>query len=76
MATLLLKKSYQISSLKEVPFKDLWGSHGVFTTMRLIGKPLKIVFLQNHISNLVNSTKISAIDIRPTTDIDNINAVI
>ena len=57
MATLLLKKSYQISSLKEVPFKDLWGSHGVFTTMRLIGKPLKIVFLQNHISNLVNSTK-------------------
>ncbi len=44
MATLLLKKSYQISSLKEVPFKDLWGSHGVFTTMRLIGKPLKIVF--------------------------------
>ena len=57
MATLLLKKSYLISSLKEVPFKDLWGAHGVFTTMRVIGKPLKIVFLQNHLNNLIKSTK-------------------
>ena len=46
MATLLLKKSYLTSSLKEVPFKDLWGSHGVFTTMRVIGKPFKIIFLK------------------------------
>ena len=57
MATLLLKKSYQINTLNEVPFKDLWGKHGVFTTIRLIGKPLKIVFLQNHLTNLINSTK-------------------
>ncbi len=57
MATLLLKKSYLTSSLKEVPFKDLWGSHGVFTTMRVIGKPFKIIFLQNHLNNLINSTK-------------------
>ena len=57
MATLLLKKSYLISSLKEVPYKDLWGSHGVFTTMRVIGKPLKIVFLKSHLDNLINSTK-------------------
>ena len=56
MATLLLKKSYQINTLNEVPFKDLWGKHGVFTTIRLIGKPLKIVFLQNHLTNLINST--------------------
>ena len=46
MATLLLKKSYLTNSLKEVPFKDLWGSHGVFTTMRVIGKPFKIIFLK------------------------------
>ena len=26
MATLLLKKSYQLSNLKEVDFKDLWDS--------------------------------------------------
>ena len=57
MATLLLKKSYLINSLKEVPFHDLWGKHGVFTTMRVIGKPLKIVFLRNHLNNLIKSTK-------------------
>ena len=39
MVTLLLKKSYQLSNLKEVAFKDLWGSRGVFTTMRMVGKP-------------------------------------
>ena len=57
MATLLLKKSYLTNSLKEVSFKDLWGSHGVFTTMRVIGKPLKIIFLKNHLYNLINSTR-------------------
>tara|TARA_B100000941_G_scaffold26668_1_gene15892 strand:+ start:1741 stop:2511 length:771 start_codon:yes stop_codon:yes gene_type:complete len=57
MATLLLKKSYLTNSLDEVPFKDLWGDHGVFTTMRLIGNPLKIIFFQNHLNNLINSTK-------------------
>ena len=57
MATLLLKKSYLINSLTEVPFKDLWGNHGVFTTMRLTGNPLRIIFFQNHINNLINSTK-------------------
>ena len=58
MATLLLKKSYQINSLKEVPFKDLWGRYGVFTTMRLIGKPLKIIFLNNHLKNLICSANV------------------
>ena len=53
MATLLLKKSYLTSSLKEVPFKDLWGSHGVFTTMRVIGKPFKIIFLKNHLKDFL-----------------------
>ena len=58
MATLLLKKSYQIKSLTEVPFKDLWGKNGVFTTIRLIGKPLRIIFFNEHLKNLLNSTKI------------------
>ena len=51
MATLLLKKSYLINSLKEVPFKDLWGKHGIFTTMRIIGKPVKIIFFRNIFSH-------------------------
>ena len=57
MATLLLKKSYQLSNLKEVAFKNLWGSRGVFTTMRMIGKPPKLILLKPHIENLIKSTK-------------------
>ena len=57
MATLLLKKSYQLSNLKEVTFKDLWGSRGVFTTMRMVGKPPKLILLKPHIENLIKSTK-------------------
>ena len=57
MVTYLLKKSYQHKTLKEVNFKDLWGDKGAFTTMRIIGKPVKILFFKNHINNLVKSLK-------------------
>ena len=57
MATLLLKKSYQLSNLKEVNFNDLWGSRGVFTTMRMVGKPPKLILLKQHLDNLIKSTK-------------------
>ena len=57
MVTFLLKKSYQLSNLKEVPFQDLWGSRGVFTTMRMIGKPPRLILLKSHINNLIKSTK-------------------
>ena len=57
MAKLLLKKSYQHKDLKEVGFKNLWNDHGVFTTMRVIGKPPKILFFKEHIDNLVKSLK-------------------
>ena len=58
MVTYLLKKSYQHKTLKEVNFKDLWGDKGVFTTMRILGKPTKILFFKNHIKNLIKSLKI------------------
>ena len=57
MATLLLKKSYQLSNLKEANFKDLWGSRGVFTTMRMVGNPPKLILLKPHLENLIKSTK-------------------
>ena len=57
MVTLLLKKSYQLSNLKEVSFKDLWGSRGVFTTMRMVGKSPKLILLKPHVENLIKSTK-------------------
>ena len=61
MATYLLKKSYQLKDLKEIKFKDLWGDHGVFTTMWIFGKPSKILFFDNHIKNLIKSLKIYGI---------------
>ena len=45
MVTLLLKKSYRHKDLKEIKFNDLWNAYGVFTTMRVIGKSAKILFL-------------------------------
>ena len=58
MATLLLKKSYRHKDLKEIKFQDLWDSHGVFTTMRVIGKPFKILFFKEHLDKLFRSLKI------------------
>jgi len=58
MAIYLLKKSYQLRDLKEVKFKDLWGDHGVFTTMWIYGCPPKILFFKEHIKNLIKSAKV------------------
>ena len=58
MATYLSKKSYQHKNLKEVDFKNLWNTHGVFTTMWIFGKPPKILFFKQHIKNLIKSLNI------------------
>ena len=50
-----LKKSYQLKDLQEINFKDLWGDHGIFTTMWIFGKPPKILFFDKHIKNLIRS---------------------
>ena len=57
MVNYLLKKSYQLKDLKEIEFKDLWGDHGVFTTMWIFDSPPKILFFKDHINNLIKSTK-------------------
>ena len=57
MVTYLLKKSYQLRNFKEIEFKDLWGDHGVFTTMWIFDKPSKILFFKEHINNLIKSSK-------------------
>ena len=62
MAVLLLKKSYRYKDLKEIKFHDLWNSYGVFTTMRVIGKPAKIIFFKEHINNLIRSLKVYKIN--------------
>jgi len=62
MVTLLLKKSYRHKDLKEIKFHDLWNSYGVFTTMRVIEKPAKIIFFKEHIDNLIRSLKVYKIN--------------
>jgi len=62
MVKLLLKKSYRHKDLKEIKFKDLWNSQGVFTTMRVLGKPLRILFFKKHIDNLFRSLKVYKIN--------------
>ena len=62
MVTLLLKKSYRHKDLKEIKFHDLWNSYGVFTTMRIIEKPAKIIFFKEHINNLIRSLKVYKIN--------------
>ena len=57
MVTYSLKKSYRLKDLKEINFKDLWGDHGIFTTMWIYGKPPKILFFKDHIQNLIKSLK-------------------
>ena len=58
MVTYLLKKSYRLKDFEETNFKDLWGDHGVFTTMWIYNKPQKILFFKNHIKNLIKSLKV------------------
>ena len=62
MENILFKKSYLLNNLKEIKFKDLWGSYGIFTTIRIIGKPIKILFFKDHINNLIKSLKIYKIN--------------
>ena len=57
MVTYLLKKSYLLKNFKETKFEDLWGDHGVFTTMWIYDSPPKILFFKDHIDNLIKSTK-------------------
>tara|TARA_B100000886_G_C20380048_1_gene473531 strand:- start:401 stop:1141 length:741 start_codon:yes stop_codon:yes gene_type:complete len=57
MANFLLKKSYQIDNFKILKFEDLWGSYGVFTTIRLIGKPGKLILFKSHFNGLIKSLK-------------------
>ena len=69
MVNYLLKKSYQLKELKEIEFDDLWGDHGVFTTMWIFGSPPKILFFKEHIDNLLKSTKSYSIS-KPSLKLD------
>ena len=58
MANILFKKSYLYKTFKNVPYDSLWNSKGVFTTVRIKGKPFKMLFLKEHIRNLNQSLRV------------------
>ena len=58
MANTLFKKSYLYKTFKNVPYDSLWNSKGVFTTVRIKGKPFKMLFLKEHIRNLNQSLRV------------------
>ena len=57
MANFLFKKSYKLSTFKNVKYDHLWGSKGVFTTVRVFGKSPRYIFLKDHLSQLNKSLK-------------------
>ena len=57
MENILFKKSYQLNSYKEVKFDDLWNDKGIFTTIRVLGKPYRYILLKQHLKNLNKSLK-------------------
>ena len=57
MANFLFKKSYKLSTFKNVKYDHLWGSKGVFTTIRVYGESPKYIFLKEHLLQLNKSLK-------------------
>jgi branched-subunit amino acid aminotransferase/4-amino-4-deoxychorismate lyase len=57
MENILFKKSYQLDSYREVNFKDLWNNNGIFTTIRVLGRPYRFVMIKQHLKNLNKSLK-------------------
>ena len=64
MVNILFKKSYQHKSLQNIPFDDLWNKKGIFTTIRVIGKPRRFLFMEGHLNNLNQSLKVLSIGIQ------------
>ncbi len=57
MENILFKKSYLLSNFKEIKYDDLWNKKGIFTTIRVIGRPYRLYLLDQHLKNLNYSLK-------------------
>tara|TARA_B100000686_G_scaffold354170_1_gene463035 strand:- start:2603 stop:3361 length:759 start_codon:yes stop_codon:yes gene_type:complete len=57
MVNFSFKKSYNFNSFNNVNYDHLWGSKGVFTTIRVVGHSPKYIFLKDHLSQLNKSLK-------------------
>ena len=57
MVNFSFKKSYNFNSFNNVKYDHLWGSKGVFTTVRVIGNSPRYIFLKDHLLQLNKSLK-------------------
>ena len=57
MVNFSFKKSYNLNNFNKVKYDHLWGSKGVFTTVRVIGSSPRYIFLKEHLSQLNKSLK-------------------
>ena len=55
MVKFLYKKSYQLKSYKPIKYDNLWGSKGIFTTIRITARDKKFILLKSHINKLNKS---------------------
>jgi len=62
MGKILLKKSYRLNDLKKIQYDHLWGSKGIFTTIRVKGSLPHYILLSDHIKKFNKSIKIFKID--------------
>ena len=64
MVNILFKKSYQHKTFKKIPFDNQWNKKGIFTTIRVLGKPGNFLFIEEHLKNFNQSLKMMSIDTR------------
>jgi len=57
MVNFSFKKSYNFNNFNHVKYDHLWGSKGVFTTVRVVGSSPRYIFLKEHLSQLNKSLK-------------------
>ena len=57
MVNFSFKKSYNFNNFDKVKYDHLWGSKGVFTTVRVVGSSPRYIFLKEHLAQLNKSLK-------------------
>ena len=57
MVNFSFKKSYNFNNFNNVKYDHLWGSKGVFTTVRVVGNSPRYIFLKDHLLQLNKSLK-------------------
>ena len=57
MVNFSFKKSYNFNRFNNVKYDHLWGSKGVFTTVRVVGNSPRYIFLKDHLLQLNKSLK-------------------